>query len=40
MDKLYIIIPAYNETENIRFVIDTWYIIIQKYPGGGGAELL
>lgn len=35
MDKLYIIIPAYNEAENIKFVIDAWYPIIEKYPGGG-----
>lgn len=40
MDKLYIIIPAYNETENIRFVIDTWYTIIQKYPGEGGSRIV
>lgn len=34
MDKLYIIIPAYNEAENIKFVIDAWYPIIEKYPRG------
>lgn len=33
MDKLYIIIPVYNEKENIKSVIDTWYMIIEKYPG-------
>ena len=30
MDKLYIIIPAYNEEENIEKVINDWYKIINK----------
>ncbi len=30
MDKLYIVIPAYNEQENIRDVINQWYPIIDK----------
>ena len=30
MDKLYIIIPAYNEEENIEKVIIDWYQIIDK----------
>ena len=35
VDRLCIIIPAYNEAENIKFVIDAWYQIIEKYPGRG-----
>lgn len=30
MDKLYLIIPAYNEEENIENVISDWYKIIEK----------
>ena len=38
MDKLYIVIPAYNEQDNIRAVIDQWYPIIEKI--GGGSRLV
>lgn len=30
MNKLYIIIPAYNEEDNIKQVIDDWYPIVEK----------
>jgi glycosyltransferase involved in cell wall biosynthesis len=30
MEKLYIVIPAYNEAENIENVIRQWYPIIEK----------
>lgn len=30
-EKLYIVIPAYNEEENIKSVIDDWYPIVDKY---------
>ncbi len=30
-DKLYIVIPAYNEEENIKSVIDDWYPIVEQY---------
>lgn len=30
MDKLYIVIPAYNETENIEEVIQSWHTIVKR----------
>lgn len=29
-DKLYIVIPAYNEQENIRQLVDDWYPVLEK----------
>lgn len=40
MDKLYIIIPAYNESENIRQVIEDWYPVVEKYSGNGESRLV
>ena len=40
MDKLYIVIPAYNEEENIQQVIEEWYPIVEKYNGDGKSRLL
>lgn len=31
MDKLYIVIPAYNERDNIEAVINDWYPVVEKY---------
>lgn len=31
MDKLYIVIPAYNESATIEQVINEWYPIVEKY---------
>lgn len=38
MDKLYIVIPAYNEEENIQSIIHNWYPIIEKI--GNGSKLV
>jgi glycosyltransferase involved in cell wall biosynthesis len=35
MDKLYIVVPAYNESENIKNLIDDWYPIVEKHNGNG-----
>ncbi|MGN0164650.1 MAG: glycosyltransferase family 2 protein [Lachnospiraceae bacterium] len=31
MDKLYIVIPAYNEESNIKNVVEEWYPVVKKY---------
>ena len=38
-DKLYIVIPAYNESENIADVVNDWYPVVEKY-GGEGSKLV
>ncbi len=40
MEKLYIVIPAYNEAENIETLIKDWYPIIEKYNGDGESRLV
>lgn len=40
MDKLFIIIPAYNEEENIRQVIDEWYAVVERHNGDGKSRLV
>ena len=40
MEKLYIIVPAYNEAENIRRLIDDWYPVIERHPGNGESRLV
>lgn len=37
---LYIIIPAYNEFENIEKLIDDWYPVIEKHNGDGKSRLV
>ena len=40
MDILYIVIPAYNESENILSCIDDWYPIIERYNADGKSRLV
>ena len=40
MDKLYIVIPAYNEQDNIEQVINDWYPVIEKHNGDGQSRLV
>ena len=35
MESLYIVIPAYNEEENIRKTIEEWYPVVEKHNRGG-----
>ena len=37
---LYIIIPAYNEQENLEELIKEWYPVIQKHDGDGLSRLV
>ncbi|MBR6851201.1 MAG: glycosyltransferase, partial [Lachnospiraceae bacterium] len=34
MDKLYIVMPAYNEEENIREVVRSWYACLEGKDAG------
>jgi glycosyltransferase involved in cell wall biosynthesis len=38
MEKLYLVMPAYNEEENIKSVIEAWYPIVEKI--GNGSKLV
>lgn len=40
MDSLYIVIPAYNESDNIAELIDEWYPIVEQYNGNGRSRLV
>ena len=40
MDKLYVVIPAYNEEENIENVVNDWYPVVAAHDGDGGSRLL
>ena len=36
MDRLYIVMPAYNEAENISDVVEKWYPVIENASSGEG----
>lgn len=40
MEKLYIIIPAYNEQENLNSLVDDWYPVICKHDEAGTSRLV
>jgi len=40
IDKLYIIIPAYNEASNIEKLIDNWYPIVERHDAEGSSRLV
>ena len=40
MDSLYIVIPAYNESDNIDTLVEDWYPVIESHNGGGESRLV
>ena len=40
MEKLYIVIPAYNESENIEACVRDWYPVAEAHDGGGESRLV
>lgn len=40
MKSLYIVIPAYNEEENIQKVLEDWYPVVEKHHGDGKSRLV
>ncbi len=40
MDTLYIVIPAYNESENVKRTIEEWCPVVEKHNGGGASRLV
>lgn len=40
MNSLYIVIPAYNEENNIEKCVQDWYPIVEKYHGDGASRLV
>lgn len=40
MDKLYIVVPAYNESENIKNLVNDWYPIIERHDGDSESRLV
>ena len=40
MDTLYIVMPAYNEEENILSVLNEWYPVIEAHNGEGASRLV
>lgn len=39
-EKLFVVIPAYNESENIEKTISEWYPIVEKHHGEGQSRLV
>ena len=39
-EKLYIIVPAYNESENIENLVNDWYPVVEKHNGNGTSRLV
>lgn len=40
MEKLYIVIPAYNESINIKACVNDWYPVVEAHNAGGESRLV
>lgn len=40
MEKLFIVIPAYNESENIKKCVEDWYPIVERFGKENGSRLV
>lgn len=40
MEKLYIVIPAYNESVNIKACVNDWYPVVEAHNAGGDSRLV
>ncbi len=40
MDRLYIIVPAYNEADNLEKIVEDWYPIVERYHADGTSRLV
>lgn len=40
METLYVVIPAYNESENIEGCVDDWYPVVLEHDAGGRSRLV
>lgn len=40
MDSLYIVIPAYNEADNIHRLVEEWYPVVHKHNGDNMSRLV
>lgn len=39
MESIFIVMPAYNESENISCTISQWYNVVEKLNSGGGKSI-
>ena len=40
MDRLYIIIPAYNEQDNLKALVKDWYPIMEQHSADNSSRLV
>ena len=40
MEKIYVVIPAYNESVNIKACVNDWYPIVEAHSAGGESRLV
>lgn len=40
MDSLYIVVPAYNEADNLERLVADWYSVVENHSAGGLSKLV